>query len=132
MSKTKKKILILDNDPLMLFLLAGVFTDAGYAVDCRRTGAFILESKYKLPDLFIIERDLPTIDGIAISKFLRIHGSSKDVPIIMLSAYELQDRASQLGLEGFVRKPFELSHFMKLVERCMAPGYRAGYSPVHR
>lgn len=130
MNEKKKRILILDNDPQMLLLLAGFFSDAGYAVDCHRTGAFILESRYKLPDLFVIERDLPTIDGIAISKFLRIHVASKTVPIIMLSADELQDRASQLGLEGFVRKPFELTHFMKLVERCMSPGYRAGYSQV--
>lgn len=115
MNEKKKRILVLENDPQMLLLLATVLTGAGFVVDCHRTGLFILDSEYVLPDLFIIERDLPMIDGIAVSKFLRVQRATRGVPIVLISSKSLKEQASQLGLVEFVRKPLDFAHLLKVV-----------------
>jgi DNA-binding response OmpR family regulator len=49
--------------------LANALNDAGYLVEAHTEGSCIVEGKVKLPDLFIIEKDLPAIDGLAICKY---------------------------------------------------------------
>ena len=72
-----------------------------------------------MPDLFILDKDMPTIDGLAISKYLRVHETTKHIPIIMISAYEFQDKAKRIGVDEFIRKPFELSYLLESVNKYM-------------
>lgn len=97
MRSVKRRILIVANDPDMLFVLDRVLNTAGYTVESCRVGSGIIESKHTWPDLFILDKDLPTIDGIAISKFLRIHRATKRIPIIMISNYEIECKARLAG-----------------------------------
>lgn len=117
MPATRKRILIVENDADMLFILGSVLTDAGYAVQSFNCGSCIVESDYTLPDLFILDKDMPTIDGLAISKYLRVHETTKHIPIIMISAYEFQDKAKRIGVDEFIRKPFELSYLLESVNK---------------
>lgn len=117
MKAAKKRILIVENDSDMLFILGKVFNKAGYTVEMSTVGSGIVELKHTWPDLFILDNDLPTIDGIAISKFLRIHNATKKIPIIMISSYEIERKAKIAGVDQFVCKPFNLDHLLDVVAR---------------
>lgn len=114
MSTANKRILIIVHDADMRFMLHKIFNDAGYSVESCAVGVGVIESRHAWPDLFILEKDLPTIDGIAISKFLRVQRATKKTPIIMLSAYRMEAAASRIGINEVMMKPFESSHLLEV------------------
>ncbi len=116
MEAGKKRILIAENDPDMLFILHQVLRKAGYAVESSK-GTSIVEAKHTWPDLFIVDRDLPSIDGMAVCKFLRVRAETKCIPIIMLSSYEMRKKAARVGVNEFIKKPFDVNTLLKSVER---------------
>jgi CheY-like chemotaxis protein len=102
----------------MLFLLEKTLTGAGYLVESCKAGTGIVNSRHIWPDLFILDKNLPTIDGIAVSKFLRLQEHTKHIPIVMISAYPLKEKASEAGVDFFIQKPFNLDSLLTVVEQC--------------
>jgi CheY-like chemotaxis protein len=113
-----KKILIAENDPDILYILDVILKDAGYHVQLLHDGAPIVESQVDLPDLFILDKDMPLIDGLAISKYLKIKSETREIPIIMISAYhKLKEKAKDAGVNEFVEKPFDVQTLLRTIER---------------
>jgi DNA-binding response OmpR family regulator len=115
-----KKILIAENDPDILHILDILLKEAGYHVQLLPEGSSIVESQVDLPDLYVIDKDLPLIDGLAICKYLRIKTETRNIPIIMISAYhKLKQKAKDAGVNEFVEKPFDVHTFLRTIERCI-------------
>jgi DNA-binding response OmpR family regulator len=113
-----KKILLAEDDADIRFVLDLVLHQAGYDVEPLPTGSEIVEGKCQWPDLFILDKALPTIDGFAICKYLKIRKETKDIPIIMISAYhKFKNRAKEVGVDDFIEKPFDLKELLKVVEK---------------
>jgi DNA-binding response OmpR family regulator len=111
-----KKITIAEDDQDILFILDMILNDAGYQVEALNDGTSIVAGKKEWPDLFILDKDMPMIDGIAISKFLRLNEQTKNIPIIMISAYhKLKSKAREAGVNDFLEKPFELKDLLNIV-----------------
>jgi DNA-binding response OmpR family regulator len=120
MESSKKKILVVENDMDMLFLLQKALDECGYEVEICKDGSSIVEQKTdQWPDLFILDKQLPTIDGIAISKYLRINKTTRHIPIIMISAFPLKRKANEIGVNEFIPKPFDLHRFLVTVSECI-------------
>src|SRR5687768_10818851 len=102
-----KKILIAEDDQDILFILDMILKDAGYKVESLPDGRGIFERKKDWPDLFILDKDMPVIDGLAICRYLKLNPATKDIPIIMISAFHfLKGRAKKAGVNDFIEKPF--------------------------
>ncbi len=109
----QKKIVIAEDDKDILFILRLVLEDAGYEVQCLTDGSPIVEGTVDTPDLFILDKEMPVIDGLAICKFLKVKKETKDIPIIMISAYhKLKRKAKEVGVSKFIEKPFDLQHLL--------------------
>lgn len=120
MQENKQRILIVEDDEDMLFLLERALTGAGHVVESCKAGTGIVNFSHTWPDLFILDKNLPTIDGIAVSKFLKLQEQTKHIPIVMISAYPLKKKASEAGVDFFIQKPFDLDSLLAVVERCGA------------
>jgi DNA-binding response OmpR family regulator len=108
-----KKILIAEDDADILFILDMILNAAGYKVEPLREGISIVNRTSNWPDLFIIDKDMPTIDGLAICKYLKVKEETKDIPIIMMSAYhKLGTKAREIGVADFIEKPFEIQDLL--------------------
>lgn len=116
MEAGKKRILIAENDPDMLFILHEVLGKAGYTVESSK-GTSIVESKHRWPDLFIVDKDLKAVDGIEICRFLRVKRETKRIPIIMLSSQQVRRRAARAGVNEFLRKPFPVKALLQSVKK---------------
>ena len=113
-----KKILLAEDDADIRFILNMVLNEAGYEVQPLPSGSGIVEGRREWPDLFILDKALPTIDGLAICKYLKVQKETKDIPIIMISSYhKLKSKARDIGVDDFLEKPFDLKDLLKVVEK---------------
>jgi CheY-like chemotaxis protein len=113
-----KTIMVAEDDQDILFILDMILNDAGYKVEPLKDGTAIVSGKREWPDLFILDKDMPGIDGLAICKFLRLNQQTKNIPIIMISAYhKLKRKAADVGVNDFIEKPFELKTLLNTVAK---------------
>ncbi len=104
-----KKILIVDDEPLIVKGLQFALEQDGYAVEAAYDGEealnIFLNDTF---DLVLLDVMLPTIDGIKVCQEIR---SKSDVPIIMLTA-KSEDIDKIIGLEygadDYITKPFNI------------------------
>ncbi|NRA61863.1 MAG: response regulator transcription factor [Psychrobium sp.] len=112
------RILIIEDEPLLLEQLSNSLTKQGYAVDCASDGEDGLYQGTEYPyDLAIIDLGLPKIDGIEVIKKLRI--LEKNFPILILTARD-QWQEKVLGLDSgaddYLTKPFEMDELLARVK----------------
>jgi DNA-binding response OmpR family regulator len=79
-----------------------------------------VESKIDLPHLFILDKDMPLIDGFALCKYLKVKEETKNIPVIMISAYhKLKIKAKEVGVDEFLEKPFDVKQLLNVIDRCI-------------
>ena len=115
----KKTVMVIEDDPDMLYMLDKALKSAGYSVIKCEAGANIVSGGLVTPDLYILDKNLPTIDGIALCKFLKVHKETKSIPIIMISGYPVATKAREVGVSEFISKPFDLNRLLEAVHRCI-------------
>ncbi|MBP6630467.1 MAG: response regulator [Kofleriaceae bacterium] len=117
------KILIIDDEPDVVRLLAKTLAVRGHTVVTARDGAEALRrAGDDVPDLIIVDRHLPKIDGNEVCRRLRLTPSTKAVPILMMTAAEvaLEDVTAAGAPDAFVLRPFLREIMASNVERLLA------------
>lgn len=104
------KILIVDDDPEVLFATARIVSAQGYHVLEADTGAACLEiAKKEHPDLILLDVVLPDIYGTEVCKQIKGDPSLKNTFVIMISALKKasNDQADGLdtGADGYIARP---------------------------
>ncbi len=102
------KILVVDDDTELLKMLRSYFEIKQYTVITAENGAEALEKVSLVPDLILLDINMPHIDGIEVCRRIRDQISC---PIIFLTAkVEEQDRVNGLlsGGDDYILKPFSL------------------------
>jgi DNA-binding response OmpR family regulator len=111
------KVLIVDDEPPIVDMLAYNLKRANYEVLIARDGEEALEqARREQPDLIILDLMLPRLDGLEVCRALR---RERDVPIIMLTARDAEvDRVVglELGADDYVVKPFSVRELMARVK----------------
>ena len=104
------KILIVDDEPDAVELVAFNLKNAGFEVATAADGAAALkQARAVLPDLIVLDVMLPEVDGLEVCKLLRRDSATAGIPIIMLTAKAAEiDRVLglELGADDYVTKPF--------------------------
>lgn len=109
-----KTILIVDDDLPFTRLLELVFAEAGYESSVAKHGAAaFLELEITRPALMLVDVFMPIIDGITFCRMVRANSSTRDTPIIVMSATQ-QD--IPVPVASFLVKPFDISVLLRLVE----------------
>ena len=104
-----KRILLVDDEPLILKGLKYTLEQEGYETDSAMDGEEALEKFFAQPcDLILLDVMLPKLDGLSVCQRIREHSN---VPIIMLTA-KGEDMDKILGLEygadDYMTKPFNI------------------------
>src|SRR5436190_5545635 len=123
------RVLVVDDEPLIIEMLTMGLSYEGFEVSVARTGFEALEQSHMTkPDLVVLDIMLRGIDGVEVCKRLRAQG---DVGILMLTAKgEVEDRIEGLdsGADDYLIKPFA---FRELMARARAILRRKGVN-LHR
>jgi len=114
----KRKILIADDDASIRDIFSIVLVKAGYDIEIKEDAQEIFSNKFKLPDLFLIDRLLSGVDGLDVCRYLKNNSQTKEIPVVMVSASpDIGVLAVKAGADDFVEKPFELAYLLKVIER---------------
>ena len=104
------KVLVIDDDLVLLKLLRKSLAKSGYDVGVAISGAEGLKQMYaQQPDIVVLDVMMPVMDGWEVCKRIR---ELSDVPIIMLTAKSDEKdkvRGFQLGVDDYVTKPFSFA-----------------------
>ena len=103
------RVLIVDDDASVREMLAEYLRTHGYEVALADRGTAMREAiEATLPDVVLLDVNLPGEDGLTLARFLREH---YDVGIIMVTgAGDVVDRVAglEVGADDYVAKPFDL------------------------
>ena len=99
--KTKKVILVIDDDPMLLTLYKELFKNKGIAVRFAHDGSQGLDLiRYEKPDFVLLDIRMPKIDGMDVLKIMRKDQGMKDVPVGILTNYDYEEyREKTKGLD---------------------------------
>src|SRR5579859_3788484 len=109
-SHMAQTILLVDDDPVVHWVLGQYLQRAGYQTVSAKTGREGLErATHDLPQLIILDVRMKEIDGVAVLKELKETPATKEIPVIMMTVRA--DRATRLnsqllGADLFLTKPF--------------------------
>jgi CheY-like chemotaxis protein len=124
MPTAKKRILVCDDDPVILRLLQVNLELEGYEVLTASHGEEAVQvAKDEVPDLVILDIMMPRLDGYQTCERLKSEDSTKDIPVVFLSAKAQQsdiERGRSFGVEEYLTKPFDPSDLIDVVERLTA------------
>lgn len=119
-SAISPRILLVDDDPNLLVLLADQLRADGYDVTTARDGQEALRRlDTGWPDLLIIDMMMPRLDGLSLAREIK---SRADLPIIVLSAIDAGDSKAEVLeeiAEDFVTKPYHYPELRARINRVL-------------
>ncbi len=123
-SGSAANVLIVDDTPANLRLLAGILGEAGYQVRPVRDGRMALSAaQSNLPDIILLDIMMPEMDGYEVCRQLKADEKTKDIPVIFISALDdVHDKVKSfsLGAVDYVTKPFQTEEVLARVENHIA------------
>lgn len=124
LSKPLVRIIYVEDDDLMADVVKSLLTDVGYLIGVVAHGTLAYETiAFKKPDLVILDRSLPGMQGIEILQRLRATPDTYLIPVLMITATGGQDKIDEgldAGADGYLVKPFEPSALVLKVESILA------------
>lgn len=118
----RKRILIADDESLILMDLREMLTTLGYLIvgEASDGQSAVNMARELKPDLVIMDVMMPALDGIEAAKLLT---AERIAPVLLLTAYsqtDLVERAKEAGVVGYLVKPFRESNLAPAIEVTMA------------
>jgi DNA-binding response OmpR family regulator len=112
------KVLLVDDDPVILKLLQVNFEMEGYTVSLANDGVEGLEkARAEQPDIVLLDIMMPRMDGLEVTRQLKADDATRDIPIILLSAKAQSSDVQagrEIGADDYLTKPFDP---LELLER---------------
>jgi two-component system alkaline phosphatase synthesis response regulator PhoP len=112
-----KKILVCDDEPYILMALTDAVEMEGYECVTAINGKEALEkARETRPDLIMLDIMMPFMDGFEVCRELKADASTRDIPVIMLTAKSQQvdiQKGKDAGADDYITKPFRPSTLRK-------------------
>lgn len=120
---TKKKILVVEDNPMNQILAREILTANGYDVVEANTGSDAIKKVMaERPDIILMDLNLPEMDGITATKILKSDDNYRDITIIALTASAMKGEVERIlaeGFDGYISKPIEVKKFIKDISSYM-------------
>jgi CheY-like chemotaxis protein len=116
----KQIILVVDDAPAVLDLLAGLLKDK-YRVKAAINGkaALRIAQSAKPPDLILLDIVMPEMNGLEVCKELKKNAETTNIPIVFLSGEadeEACERGMEIGGAAYLKKPVEPKSLFSVIE----------------
>jgi len=113
----ESSILVVDDDVSIRSTVSEILDLEGYPVETAADGAEALRSvERSRPALVLLDMRMPILDGWGFARALRERGIRLPI-LVMTAAQNARTWAQEIGADGYVAKPFDLTDLLDAVER---------------
>ncbi len=113
-------ILIVDDSQVERTRLKSLLSKEGFRITTAENGALGVEAaKKELPDLILMDVNMPELDGFAATRALRNEESTKHIPVVLVTVKDQKaDKAwgKMLGAKGYITKPYTDEEVLSIVK----------------
>ncbi len=113
-------ILVADDDPDILSIVSMSLEAQGYTVYKATNGREAVDlAREHHPDLILMDMMMPVVSGYEAVGELKADATTKDIIIVGLSAKAMatdMERATDVGIDGYITKPFRIAQVLSVVE----------------
>ncbi|PHO08690.1 DNA-binding response regulator [Malaciobacter canalis] len=116
------KILVLEDNLRLLKLIKSSLNKEDFVVDCFDNGQEALENLENGYKCFILDINVPSIDGITILEYIRMN--HKDIPVLIISSnHDLEkiEKSYKMGCDDYIKKPFYIFELIQKVKKLCSP-----------
>jgi len=116
---TSKRVLIIDDDKMMVTLMTSLLRKEGLQVIAAFDGmSGTMMAQKQRPDLILLDMQMPAGGGEAVWKRLAASAHTSTIPVVYVTATSTPGFAAEAeaqGAAGVIKKPFEPEHFAERV-----------------
>lgn len=121
------KILVADDEPQILTLVARILDAAGHRVVTAIDGEEALRRVHEThPDLVLLDIRMPRKDGATVAQQMREDPETHQIPVVFLTGLirssEADQRHGRTGSNLYLAKPFQADQLLQMVDRATRPG----------
>jgi len=126
----KGRLLVVEDEPENRLFIGLMLRTEGFIVDEAEDGAAAFErlSRDPLPDLILLDVMMPGLNGWEVFQRIRSDSRAREIPVLMLTALAQRsdvERAVELGVDGYLTKPFEPSDLLQKISEILSGRSRA-------
>ena len=118
-------ILVVDDSADNVAMISLDLQTQGYRVVTAANGEDAVNvATQTLPNLILMDINLPNLDGLGATRRIREHELLRDVPVIAITAFGtegFQRAAYDAGVSGYLTKPIDLDRMHQLMARLLSP-----------
>ncbi|HEY6173119.1 MAG TPA: response regulator [Kofleriaceae bacterium] len=119
-----ERILIVDDNAINLKLVAYLMKANGYTVDTALDAESAIEAiRSNLPDVILMDIQLPGIDGLELTRRLKADPGTRDIVIVAVTAYAMkgdQAKALAAGCDDYITKPIDTRTLPETIAKHLA------------
>lgn len=123
---TKKRIMLVDDDPDALALMERILTDEGFElIKVSNATEVGLKAAQLTPDLILLDFLMPQINGFEVCKALRENELTRSMPIMAVTCLTKEkdiERIFACGADEYLAKPFKVEDLLTKVRELMGKG----------
>ena len=124
-----RRVLVVDDDPTVAEVVSEYLHSAGFVVDRVADGFAAIEAEARIsPDLIVLDRMLPGIDGIEACRRIRLTSSTPIILLTALGSEEERIRGFEAGADDYLTKPFSPRELVLRVQSVLRRSL-ADYAP---
>lgn len=117
---SRKTIMIIDDDPSMLWFVSEVFAGKYNVSSFNNANEALASLELKQPDIIISDVMMPDINGLTFAHHIKQNKLWSHIPLILLSALHYEDdqvKGIEAGAEAYITKPFNVEYLEKIANR---------------
>ena len=116
----RQSVLVVEDNDLNMRLFCDLLDAYGYDTHQCKDGEKAVElARQELPDLIIMDIQLPEVSGLDITRWLKDDEDLAHIPVLAVTAFAMradEERVRAAGCEGYLSKPIQIGSFIKAVE----------------
>lgn len=118
-----RTVLIVEDNALNMRLFSDLLEATGYAtLQCIDGGNAVGLALEHLPDLIVMDIQLPEVSGLDITRWLKDDDRTKHIPVLAVTAFAMRTDemlVREAGCEGYLSKPIQVRSFLSKVDELL-------------
>ena len=114
-----KKVLIVEDNELNMKLFNDLLEANGYETVQTRNGMEAMDlARENLPDLILMDIQLPEVSGLEVTKWLKEDSELCQIPVVAVTAFAMkgdEERIREGGCEAYISKPISVTGFLDTI-----------------